>query len=380
MSEIELAYIGGPDSGKTCAIACLHEALVRGISVETDGGNERLCLRPESPEPFPEKDAAYLHGGRLPSEPSNFNYCEYTLQQNRQAVCSVNVTDYAGYILTQNELRIPGDQYFADSCTPLFMETLRTTCLLVYVIPGDILAMDRQMEEMEARRKTGAAIYRKMENQVSAEINLLKSVMNSVQEMRKGHPPLLLFATKCDLIQQDMEVPHALLRLVQRHNLFFPGTELLGCGATLGKKVRIDGTDIVGGYAPEGFSIPLLLAVGRHLQDKCCIEALKISEQLRWKEFEEGLQGGRRMWLLDYLLTGLVVGPAGAAEEAKYARIHSREHRVRERLQTTLVWKQLQTVRACLEKSGVPILYLDDSGEQKKTEEFLRFQQPEILL
>lgn len=363
MTGIKMAYIGSGNSGKTCALACMHESLAKGISIVADGREVQISLCPEDSEPFPARGTAFLRKGCLPPAQQNFDYCEYALRQDQKVICPVGIMDYAGYMLAQDDPQVPGDQFFADNFTRLFFDTLRTTPLLIYVIPGNILALDCRMDWMEDHHKTGEVIYRKMENWVSAEIGLLKSVMNRVQELRTDHPPLLLFVTKCDLIPQPVKVLEALLRLVQRHNLLFPGMEILGCGATLGKSICLNRGRIISGYAPEGFAVPLLLTVGRHLLTECG----KISMEIL-----------RDMQNSSHFRTGRILALAFGLSYQPYFRELKRA--VSQRVQDIPAWNHLQAVRACLQESTIPLLYLSEKGEQKNPADFLRFQYPDLTI
>lgn len=350
MTGIEMAYIGRGNSGKACALTCMCEELAHGISVEVDGRKVHLSLQPKDLAKDFAQGAKTLREGHVLPQCPDFDVCEYTLRQDQQVICPVGIMDYMGGMLTRDDNM--------DEFDHLLSHVLRTTPVLTYVIPGNILALDWQMGWMEDHRKTGEITYRKMENRVSAEIGLLKSVMNRVQELRTDHPPLLLFVTKCDLIPKPAGVPEALLRLVRRHNLLFPGTEVIGCGATLGKNIRIKEGRIISGYAPEGFAVPLLLTVGRQLLTECETAAMEIRRDLR--SVYPLLIFGFPFW--------------------KYLQpyVHDLKQSIDQRMRDIPAWKSLQAIQACLQKSTIPLLYLNEKGKQKNPADFLRFQYPEL--
>lgn len=357
MRGIEIAYIGGSYSGKACALACMCDELAQGISVEVDGRRVQLFLQPKDPAEDFAWGAKTLREGHVLPQCLFFDIREYTLRQDQNVICPVGIMDYMGGMLTRDDNM--------DEFDHLLSHVLRTSPVLTYVIPGNILALDWQMGWMEDHHKTGEITYRKMENWVSAEIGLLKSVMNRVQSLRTDHPPLLLFATKSDLIPQRAQAPEALLRLVRRHNLLFPGTEILGCGATLGKNIRFDNNSvpsrIASGYAPEGFAVPLLLTVGRHLLTEC----RKISMEIL-----------RDMQNSSHFRTGRILALAFGLSYQPYFRELKRS--VSQRVQDIPAWNHLQAVRACLQESTIPLLYLSEKGEQKNPGDFLRFQFPDM--
>lgn len=386
MRDLPLLYTGGGASGKTCAIAGLYGALLEGIPLAAPNPG-LLRLTPEAPngKPVPEGDWVRLtREGRLPPSRPGAALYGGTLCRDQDPLCRLRLLDYPNGALMEEDLltRTPPedpadcakdpddslsdpygelDSFFEDGASGAgaFLNLLAKTPALVYVLPGELLALDRQLEWMEAHHRTGTAEYRLAALEVTESIGLLRSVMNRVQTLRTDRPPLILYITKADQLQTGVTITWAAKRIIQRRYLFFPGTEVLACGSTLGPEVRTDASGrIAQGLAPRGFALPLLLVLGRFLSRCSVLDARDLFEQIRRDELCKFYKDP-----YSYVMGQISLTALGLRELQD-------QYILRRARQKTAAWSAANGIARYLKDCGEEILYFNQERQERPIREF----------
>lgn len=263
MEMMYFLFIGGSSSGKTVATCNMQHMLTRKGGVKVRCGNEDVhfyLTSKNSPEiqKFREMYDAMLDGS-LPVGSLETDQYSFVLSRENQGICRIEMIDYRGALRDDDDA--------LDEEKEAFTSMIQRAAMLVYILPGDILEMHRQMRRMEAEKDTSSKQYRAMENRVDEEVGHIRTTMQALQEgdlKRADHPPLLLYVTKSDKLARDADVMEELNAFIVEQNLFFPDTKTLGCQSTLGTNIQIDEStnphQITGGLEPEGFEIPILLS------------------------------------------------------------------------------------------------------------------------
>lgn len=263
MEMLYFLFIGGSSSGKTVATCNMQHMLTRKGGVKARCGNEDVHFylsSTRSPEiqKFRKMYDAMLDNS-LPVGNIETEQYSFKLTRENQGICQIEMIDYRG-ALRDDPKPLPEEK-------AAFTSMIQRATMLVYIVPGDILEMHRQMRRLETEKDTSSKQYRILENRVDEEAGHIRSTMQGLQEgdlKRADHPPLLLYVTKSDKLPKDVDVMEELNAFIVEQNLFFPDTKILGCQSTLGKDIQIDESpnphQITGGLEPEGFEIPILLA------------------------------------------------------------------------------------------------------------------------
>ena len=393
MKELTLFYLGESGSGKTCAIAGLYEAMQAGILLPDKDQPLPLRLVPEDARgrPIPAGDWARMtQTGRLPPARPGAALYSGTLFREREPLCRLCLLDYPGSALMEKGLLMrtppkepadcakdpPDDQdpedpyqeldsFFEDDGpgTGALLNLLCKTPVLVYVLPGDLLATDRRLEWMEAHQKTGTLDYRLAAAQVTESVGLLRSILQRVRALRTDCPPLLLYVTKADRLPTGVTLSWAAKRFIQRRNLFFPDTEVLACGSTLGDEVRPDGSGTISaGLAPRGFALPLLLALGRFLSQISLLDAQDLVKQ----QEREKAQKDPYSYLVGHIGMALL----GVAEARMQALWRSARRK-------TAAWSAACGIARYLEDCGEEILYFNKEQQLRPLWEFFALEDRE---
>lgn len=255
-----LLVLGGTGSGKTVALTTAFNTLVNGVKVNS--GTPRLAINVNSNSEDYRKTFELLTNayremqinGRLPVGTSENLMYTFRLELNGRGISKMRYLDYRGGIRS--------DQDPDPDELEVYQSALTNATMVAFVIPGDILRTFDSLSELSKN----SVEYQIQVLKVNREMNQIKTQLFQLDD-RNPKAPILFYVTKADYISNENRIPYLLEQLLSDYMLMHGDRQILGCYSTLGKAIKIDDHfRIHEGMAPEGFEIPILLAVGHHLR------------------------------------------------------------------------------------------------------------------
>ena len=377
---MDMAYmtlIGGSGSGKSVSFCNMHDTLMDGVSFQKDGQKVHLCLVAQDAPEIQLLSTWYINmlKGKLPVNTAENKVFHFTLTRNNQPFCDVQMFDYRGSIRDDKDTpRKEREEFYA---------ALAHSSILIYLIPGNILKDYQKMLRMEEQKEDRTVDYHLLKESVGTEVRHLRNINALVKGndftkgLREDRPPLLLYVTKSDLLPPGTDVMALLKSFIDRNELYFEGTKLLGCHSTLGPNVSIDESVtphvIREGWEPEGFETPFLLSVAYscsaaakswYVKEKARLESLRDKA----KSDEKSAYEQKIPWL---------IGKKDALNK-RQAIIDACEDEIK-KLDTALSALQGQNksrqyaedIVAYIKAKGFPVLYLDEKKQSRDFQDLI---------
>lgn len=389
-TKANILIVGGHASGKTVTVCSSYYRMIS----EGGAGKFRLVSMGDQAgqniEQLGSMYQAMVKGEKLPPGTTESKIYEFSFNRSNRSICDIRWMDYRG------ALRL-GEGTEEDR--EAFALMARNATVLIYIIPGNIIsdyihAHDPNYDWDNEKERLLASL------RVDEEISQIDALLVQALKNREDLPPVLFYITKSDYIRNDSDdrkKMEALKDLIRSYNLFdFDGEEyqwkILGCHATLGRNLELDeGNHIVGGFAPEGFELPLMLTVGYRLS-----EAGKEWAQRECKILDEDIAALRLRQAQD---------SGKAASLDSRARFRSRflnafGRRTREQVEAEMIRENVKSMnldiqkkektKASIEKKNTmgkysmeilqyiaekgenKVFYLNERGEERPLEEFFR--------
>lgn len=263
--NVNILVTGGTSSGKTVAACCTFNHMTQegGISVQPDDSQVKFSLLADGSRAARIMDDfadAYIDmlEGRLPAGSTENKQYELLFKRGQKTVCNILWMDYRG-ALTKEDWDDPA---YAGQIKE-FKEMLAHSTLLIYIISGEIIRKYTALKKLSPD-----SVERKKEmTKVNKEIMQIRHIMEKTKEIRgeEDRTPVLFYITKSDYIEygSDQEKFSQLTALLKENALLQKGRKTVCCHSTLGRALVLnENNQIESGFEPEGFEIPLMLAVG----------------------------------------------------------------------------------------------------------------------
>lgn len=348
--------------GKTVAWSCAAGKMAEGIEdfyldyKEGNADGRRLI----------EMYSSISHGD-LPVGTCDANFFSFQLKKGKENICKIIGMDYNNGVINNADYGYREDAIMYDNM-------LRQATILVFTIPGEIIdkcisiEYENMAEEKEKEIKRAEVTYM---------ANIIKICLLKVQKLREDCPPVLFYITKSDMVKCSDEEKMDVLKRFIKDYYFFNFAEgnkqqVLGCHSTLGKNLKLtDNNRIVSGFCPEGFEIPMLLAVG-YLQsgfekewiEEHCRDINARIENLNLRRL------GRFVFSIGLALFGM------SPDERRYDEINSQILELklqRDEIIQKNPWRiNLNEILDYVKSLGKDaVFYLNEKGEERPLEEFL---------
>ncbi len=264
-NEALLLLMGCEGSGKTVSAIEGYAALAEGaanpkktikLSLDTKEPNERGTSGIEEIWKAHKQIAA---GAALPGKTKKSQVYSIRLKKNGEEICCLTQCDSPGGLRSVED---PSDEQINT-----FEYFLKHAALLGFVLPGELLAGYSELSGKVMGDASGPEL--KIYLRINQEMNHVKTLLAKADELAPT-TPLLFCVTKSDKAGCPEDIPDILERLLREWQIISGTRKIVGCSSTLGRRVtiRTDGASkamITGGYAPEGYETPLLLAAARRM-------------------------------------------------------------------------------------------------------------------
>ena len=350
--------------GKTVAWSCAVGKMAEGV------GNFHLDHKEGSVEERKLiKMYSDLSRGNLPGGgPVDIEFYTFQLKRRDKDICKIIGMDYPG-----------GRMDYADTSREeamMYDNMLKWATVLVYAIPGEIIDQCISIEDENVAEGMEKEVKRA---KVAYVANTIKICLLRAQKLREDCPPVLFYITKSDLAKcSDEEQMDALKRFIKDY-CFFDFAEgkkqkVLGCHSTLGRKLKLtDNNKIISGFSPEGFEVPMLLAVG-YLQSE--IEKEWVEEHCR--DINARLANLNLRSLMRVLFSAGLDLFGMPANRKRYEEIRSQiselEKQRDEIIKNNPLRISLNEILDYMKSLGKSaVFYLDEKGEEQPLEDFFAY-------
>lgn len=360
--NIYLLLNGECCSGKTVAWSCAVGQMMEGV--------ENFHLEYEEAaegEPLIKMYSDLKHGklpGRGPDRPELYTF---QLKRRDENICRIIGMDYFSCHMDD------ADAYREE--TTIYDNMLKRATMLIFIIPGEIIDKYISVNDENAMEGMKKEIRRA---EVTYFANTIKISLLRTKKLRKDCPPALFYITKSDVAKcTDKEKMDVLKKFIKDYS-FFDFAEkkqkVLGCLSTLGRNLKLtDTNNIISGFSPEGFEVPILLTVG-YLQSE--VEKERIKERcwdidLRLEELKMRRRE-RMIFSLGMGLLGMLCDRKRYEEISR--QIFELEQERGEMIRKNLWNRNLDEILDYLKHLGKDaVFYLNEKGEERPLEEFFGF-------
>lgn len=301
-----------------------------------------------------------MESGDLPDGSLYARFYTIPLKRKKEDICEIVAMDYGNSAIYPSE---------GNEDAKWYDNMLKYATIIIYTISGDVLHNYAFIDDENVSEEEKD--IRRIE--LTRIANLIKSNMLKVEKLRDDKPPVLFYLTKSDMADCGGGKKELLKRFIYEYH-FFPFAEeekwkVLGCHSSLGRHLKWGArNNIISGFSPEGFEIPLLLAVG----------FLQSTEEKEWVEERckaiDATLLRLKLMKNTFLLTGALL--LGVFLYRK--RIYEMDMQISalERKRSEIInhnpWRiRIKEILAYLESLGEDaVFYLNERGEEKPLENF----------
>ncbi len=250
---------GGSSSGKTVAACNTFFKMTIGGGVGTEVSFDLVANGDAAGNDISYFAELYrgMVKGKMPVGNTENDIYEMAFRRNSERVCQISWMDYRGSLRTRR--RGEDEEKWEE-----FLAMLEHATLFIYIISGDLIndyisikdgSLDDTMEKKEK------------EVDIAVEVANIKALMETAKSIREDamDTPILFYVTKSDLIKYDDDGRKidGLISFLKTNKLLESNHKIMGCHSTLGRDLKLSGdNEIIAGFEPEGFEIPLMLTVG----------------------------------------------------------------------------------------------------------------------
>lgn len=248
---------GGSSSGKTVAACNTFFKMIGGVGTQVAFD---LVANGEAAGSDISYFAQLYSGmvrGKLPVGNTENDIYEMAFRRDNENICQISWMDYRGSLRTRR--RGEDEEKWEE-----FLAMLEHATLFIYIISGDVLNDYISIQDGSVEN---AVEKREKEVDIAVEVANIKTLMETAKSIREdaADTPILFYVTKSDLIKYDDDERKldSLLSFLKAHKLLESNHKIMGCHSTLGRDLKLsEDNEIIAGFEPEGFEIPLMLTVG----------------------------------------------------------------------------------------------------------------------